>query len=93
MKAYAAINLEKSDNQTEKAKYRKHLLDIGKLARVLIASDKISIPEEAYQHMRDLFNKGTEYFPKEKLKESGWKKDSTFEDLKKAIESNIFLLE
>lgn len=77
MKAFAILNLEKSEDPDKQNKVHKHAKDIARLARVLTGEDKITLPEIAHNHLVVLLNRKEDFFSAERMKGCGWKdKDS-----------------
>lgn len=89
MKAFAAINLEKSDKPEEQRKHKKHLVDIAKLGTILTEDDSIQVPAVAFAHLEELFTKGPERFPKDRLKDCGWSKGTDHQRVEEVVRAFI----
>jgi hypothetical protein len=89
MKAYAALNLEKSTNPNDHRKFKKHLNDIARLTRVLTEEDSLAVPSDAYVHLDSLLKDKARYFDINRLDSCGWKGKNAGERFEKQLRERI----
>lgn len=72
LKAIACQNLLVHPNPTEKAKHRKHISDIIRLAYVLREGDSIELPSSLWGFLEDFVANPSTYFMPQRIRDSLW---------------------
>ena len=86
LKAIACENLLQHPNPIEKAKHRKHISDIIKLAHTLRAGDEIAVPSEIAPALQKIIEKPEDYFLPQRIRDSLWA-DNPDLNVRRAIKS------
>ena len=81
-----APNLLQHPNPIEKAKHRKHISDIIKLAHTLRAGDEIAVPSEIAPSLQKIIEKPEDYFLPQRIRDSLWA-DNPDLNVRRAIKS------
>ena len=91
MKAFAALNLDKSKDKNDRSKRDKHLNDIARLTRGLTSDDTLSVPKEAFDHLDSFLKRKTEFYDITRLHGCGWKAANSLDKIEEQLRATIKL--